>query len=35
MSAITLSIPYRGRTGRTETLTIRASLQYTVTNASC
>jgi hypothetical protein len=34
MSAVTLSIPYRGRTGRTETLTVRASLQYTVTNSS-
>ena len=34
MSAITLAIPYRGRTGRAETLTVRASLQYTVTNAS-
>lgn len=34
MSAVTISIPYRGRTGRAETLSIRASLQYTVTNAS-
>lgn len=34
MSAVTVSIPYRGRTGRAETLSIRASLQYTVTNAS-
>lgn len=34
MSAVTVSIPYRGRTGRAETLTIRASLQYTITNAS-
>lgn len=31
---IPITIPYRGRTGRAETLTIRASLQYTVTNAS-
>lgn len=31
---VALNIPYRGRTGRSETLTIRASLQYTVTNAS-
>lgn len=34
MRSITVAIPYRGRTGRAETLTIRASLQYTVTNAS-
>lgn len=34
MSAVTITIPYRGRTGRAETLSIRASLQYTVTNAS-
>lgn len=34
MSNIVLSIPYRGRTGKTEQITIRASLQYTVTNAS-
>jgi hypothetical protein len=33
MAAITINIPYRGRTGRAETLTVRASLQYTVTNA--
>jgi len=33
MSTIAVSIPYRGRTGRAETLTVRASLQYTVTNA--
>jgi hypothetical protein len=33
MSGITISIPYRGRTGRAETLTVRASLKYTVTNA--
>jgi hypothetical protein len=33
MSGIIISIPYRGRTGRAETLTIRASLKYTVTNA--
>jgi len=33
MSGISINIPYRGRTGRAETLTIRASLQYTVTNA--
>jgi len=33
MAGITINIPYRGRTGRAETLTIRASLQYTVTNA--
>jgi len=31
---VPVTIPYRGRTGRTEILTIRASLQYTVTNAS-
>ena len=34
MSNITLNIPYRSRSGRTERLTVRASLQYTVTNAS-
>lgn len=34
MNAITIAVPYRGRTGRSETLTIRASLQYTVTNAN-
>jgi hypothetical protein len=34
ISAITITLPYRGRTGRSETLTVRASLQYTVTNAS-
>jgi hypothetical protein len=33
MSGITISIPYRGRTGRAESITIRASLKYTVTNA--
>jgi hypothetical protein len=33
MSGITINIPYVGRTGRAETLTVRASLQYTVTNA--
>ncbi len=33
MSGITIVLPYRGRTGRAETLTVRASLQYTVTNA--
>ncbi len=33
MSGIAIQIPYRGRTGRTETLTVRASLKYTVTNA--
>jgi len=33
MSGIIINIPYVGRTGRAETLTIRASLQYTVTNA--
>jgi hypothetical protein len=33
MSGITINIPYIGRTGRAETLTVRASLQYTVTNA--
>jgi hypothetical protein len=33
LSGITITVPYRGRTGRAETLTIRASLQYTVTNA--
>lgn len=33
MSGITITLPYTGRTGRAETLTIRASLQYTVTNA--
>jgi len=31
---VPVTIPYRGRTGRAETLTIRCSLQYTVTNAS-
>jgi hypothetical protein len=34
MSGVAINVPYRGRTGRAETLTIRASLQYTVTNAS-
>jgi hypothetical protein len=34
MSGITITIPYKGRTGRAETLTVRASLQYTVTNAN-
>jgi len=34
MSNVAINIPYVGRTGKTETLTIRASLQYTVTNAS-
>ena len=34
MSSINVSIPYRSKTGRTETLTVRASLQYTVTNAT-
>ena len=33
MSGITIVLPYRGRTGRAEALTVRASLQYTVTNA--
>lgn len=33
MSGIIVNIPYVGRTGRAETLTIQASLQYTVTNA--
>lgn len=33
MAGITINVPYRGRTGRAETLTVRASLQYTVTNA--
>jgi hypothetical protein len=33
MSGITVNVPYIGRTGRAETLTVRASLQYTVTNA--
>lgn len=33
MSSVTVTVPYRGRTGRAETLTIRASLEYTVTNA--
>lgn len=33
MSGITINVPYVGRTGRAETLTVRASLQYTVTNA--
>lgn len=33
MAGITINIPYVGRTGRAETLTVRASLQYTVTNA--
>ena len=30
MSGITITLPYRGRTGRAETLTVRASLKYTV-----
>jgi hypothetical protein len=34
MTNVTIVVPYRGRTGRAEQLTIRASLQYTVTNAS-
>lgn len=34
MTSVPIVINYRGRTGRAETLTIRASLQYTVTNAS-
>jgi len=34
MTRIAIAIPYRGRTGRAETLTIRASLKYTITNAS-
>jgi hypothetical protein len=34
MTNIAIVVPYRGRTGRAEQLTIRASLQYTVTNAS-
>lgn len=33
MSGIAIQIPYRGRTGRAETFTVRASLKYTVTNA--
>jgi hypothetical protein len=33
LAGIAVNIPYVGRTGRAETLTIRASLQYTVTNA--
>lgn len=33
MAGITIIIPYVGRTGRAETLTVRASLQYTVSNA--
>ena len=33
MSGIVMSINYVSRTGRIETLTMRASLQYTVTNA--
>lgn len=33
MAGITINVPYVGRTGRAETLTVRASLQYTVTNA--
>tara|TARA_R110000822_G_scaffold45387_1_gene121445 strand:+ start:458 stop:3748 length:3291 start_codon:yes stop_codon:yes gene_type:complete len=34
MSSITVNIQYRSKTGRSETASIRASLQYTVTNAS-
>jgi len=34
MASVAITVPYRGRTGRSETLTIRASLEYTVTNAS-
>jgi len=34
MSSVTVNIPYRSKTGQTETLTVRASLQYTVTNAT-
>ena len=34
MSGVAITVPYKGRTGRTETLTVRASLKYTVTNAS-
>ena len=33
MAGIAINIPYIGRTGRAETLTVRASLQYTVNNA--
>jgi hypothetical protein len=33
MASIAINIPYVGRTGRAETLTVRASLQYTVNNA--
>ena len=33
MAGIAINIPYVGRTGRAETLTVRASLQYTVNNA--
>jgi hypothetical protein len=33
MSGVSIVLPYRGRTGRAETLTVRASLQYTVANA--
>lgn len=34
MKGVTLSFPYVSREGRVETLSIRASLQYTVANAS-
>lgn len=34
MSNITLTIPYISRNGRSETLTVTASLQYTVANSS-
>ena len=34
MTNVAFVTTYRGRTGRSETLTIRASLKYTVTNAS-
>ena len=34
MQAISIDIPYISRTGRTETLRLTGSLQYTVTNAS-
>jgi len=34
MTSVTITIPYRSRAGRAETLTVRASLKYTVTNAT-
>jgi hypothetical protein len=34
MTSVTIVIPYKSRSGRVESLTVRASLKYTVTNAT-